>query len=524
MLKNLSIRQKAISVILLITITSLVIASTLFYTYILDNLKKSMVEKTSLIAELTGKNNQAALFFRDPQSANDNLSAFSNIEEVNFAAIYDSEGNLFADYTRESKKKPEKLEIKKNYYEFTNDRLKLVTKISVEQDCFFVYIISNLDHFKNQKRRFFWIGTFILFGVLIYAFFTTIILEKPITYPIRRMAVLMGEVAKHKDYSVRMEEIKGKHEMALLAKGFNHMLRQTETQNANIMQSIAAITEQNNQIEKQSIKIQNQRKELLATNDILVNQNKEITDSIVYAQRIQKSILAPKKCIAKLFPENFVLFRPKDIVSGDFYWFNQANYLKFFAAADCTGHGVPGTLLSILGASMLNQIVVESGISKPSEILNHLDSGFLKTFHSGNGENDSRDGMDIAFCTYDEDNQILHFAGAVNPLYYVRDNKMHIIKGDRKSVVSQMTHIKGFTNHTIEVKKGDIFYLFSDGYADQIGGLKNKKIMSKKFQEKLLEISAWPMQEQQKHLEDFFDNWKKGTFQIDDVVVIGIKI
>jgi serine phosphatase RsbU (regulator of sigma subunit)/uncharacterized membrane protein affecting hemolysin expression len=524
MLKNLSIRRKVITVILLVTITSLLIASTILYTYNVNRAKKSMVEDLTMLSELTGRNNQAALFFNDAQSAQDNLNAFSTIENIDIAAIYNSDQELFASFCRDDFKAIKKLKGNNNYYNFTEDHVELLRKIVVEEDHLYIYILSSLDQFNAQTTAFLIVIALVILGALIYAIITTLILEKPITLPIRSMAGLMNEISEHKDYSVRMDGNYGKHELGLLTNGFNEMLQQIETQNSSIMQSVAEITEQNHQIEQQSVKIENQRKELQATNDILVGQNKEITDSLQYAQRIQRSILPPKSYINNLFPDNFVLYRPKDFVSGDFYWFNHTENKKFFVAADCTGHGVPGTLLSILGSSMMNQIVIENNITKPSEVLDYLDKGFLQAFHTEKGS-EHRDGMDIAFCAYDERSGILEYAGAVNPLYYVRNGEMNVIKGDRCSIVSKIEKgDKSYTNHSIKVEKGDIFYIFSDGYADQIGGPKEKKIMIKNFRERLLANSQLPLIEQKELLESYFNEWKKNIFQVDDVIVIGIKI
>ena len=214
-----------------------------------------------------------------------------------------------------------------------------------------------------------------------------------------------------------------------------------------------------------SKKIEFQREELIV-------KNKNITDSLNYARRIQMALMPSQKVFRKYFPDSFILHMPKDIVSGDFYWINEVNDRVFFAAVDCTGHGVPGAFMSIIGFELLRRITEIDKKRQPADILNNLSRGFETIFRDV--ENITlRDGMDIAFCAVDKDKKTLEFAGAFNPLYLVRDNTITEIKGDRFSVGLQNDYIEesiNFTNHTIPLLEGDILYIFTDGLADQFGG------------------------------------------------------
>lgn len=253
---------------------------------------------------------------------------------------------------------------------------------------------------------------------------------------------------------------------------------------------------------------------------------KQVTDSIRYAKRIQEAILPPDSFVKKLLPDSFVLYKPKDIVSGDFYWFDHLNGKVIFAAVDCTGHGVPGAFMSIVGHNLLKQIMSKHQFTQPSKILDELNKGVRETLHQRNfEESTSKDGMDITLCSFDKESNELEFAGAFNPLYLVRDGEIFEIKGNKFSVgIYLEKETQKFTNHKIKIKKGDVVYIFSDGYADQFGGPKGKKFKYKQLEEKLLANHNLPMEEQKKNLAEIFENWKGNMEQVDDVLVIGVKI
>lgn len=266
---------------------------------------------------------------------------------------------------------------------------------------------------------------------------------------------------------------------------------------------------------------------LLTEQKLIIEQkNKDILDSINYAKRIQDAIFPPEDLIKELLPESFILFKPKDIISGDFYWIEKFDGKTYIAAVDCTGHGVPGALLSIVGYNLLSKSINEHEHSKPNEILNELSSGINKTLRQTIDGSGVKDTMDIALCSVDRASQMLEFAGAYNSLYLIRKNELIEIPADRFPVGIYLDgELKKFTNHQMQLQKGDMLYLFSDGYADQFGGPKGKKLKSKGFKEVLLSINNLPVNEQKEALDKVLEEWKWMTDeQTDDILIIGVRI
>lgn len=255
--------------------------------------------------------------------------------------------------------------------------------------------------------------------------------------------------------------------------------------------------------------------------DAIEFKNKQIIDSITYAKRIQSAILPPNELFKKYFSQSFILYLPKDIVSGDFYWILEKNGKIFFTNADCTGHGVPGAFVSIIGKIGLDRSINEFNCDSPSAILKKLNELLTETFvQSGSSV---RDGMDMALCAYNPQNKTLEFAGARNPLYLIRNNEVIIYKADRQSIENAGI-VAAFTNHVIELEKNDRIYLFSDGVVDQFGGPENKKFMQKRLQCILLEMQNLSMEEQKTSLINQFIEWKGTHEQTDDVSLLGIEI
>ncbi|MBN2274968.1 MAG: SpoIIE family protein phosphatase [Bacteroidales bacterium] len=266
-------------------------------------------------------------------------------------------------------------------------------------------------------------------------------------------------------------------------------------------------------------------RQIMLQKEELTLKNKSITDSINYARRIQNAMLPPIKMFKSYFPQSFLFYMPKDIVSGDFYWINKLYSKIFISAVDCTGHGVPGAFMSIIGFELFRKITNIEGLSRPSDILNKLNEDFHEIFKDVDNVV-LRDGMDVAFCAIDINDMILEFSGAFNPLYLIRDNKITEIKGDRFAIGIDETNFKDqtFKNHMIPLQEGDIIYIFSDGFADQFGGPEGKKFKYRRFRHLLLNIHQLPMDDQRNILETSLREWKGDLEQVDDVMVLGIKI
>jgi serine phosphatase RsbU (regulator of sigma subunit)/Tfp pilus assembly protein PilF len=274
---------------------------------------------------------------------------------------------------------------------------------------------------------------------------------------------------------------------------------------------------------KQNSLIELQKREVLHQKEIIEEKNKNITDSISYARRIQQAKLPEIKNILTAFPQSFILFKPKDIVSGDFYFFHQNNSTNYIAAADCTGHGVPGAFMSLIGSEQLNDAVSQK--RNTSEILSHLNRGMKTSLKQTESDSSTRDGMDIALCAIDNGKNILHYAGANRPLWIIRKDQSELeeIKATKKAIGGLTEDEQYFESHEFQLQPGDTFYICTDGFADQFGR-GDKKLTTKKFKQILLDIQHTSMQEQHKHLDNFIEEWKGDNEQIDDVLVIGVRL
>jgi serine phosphatase RsbU (regulator of sigma subunit) len=250
---------------------------------------------------------------------------------------------------------------------------------------------------------------------------------------------------------------------------------------------------------------------------------RNITDSLNYAQRIQEALLPSEDYFRKYFAESFIFFKPKDIVSGDFYWIGEKNGRIFIVAADCTGHGVPGALMSMIGLEIIEKTINEDNIDVPAYILAVLNKGLEKTFSRGkNFGTIIKDGMDIGLCMIDRNKKKIEYAGAFFPLYLIRNNSLIEIKGD-KLIIGMNPSGLAYENHEIELMEDDILYLFSDGYVDQFGGSENKKFMYRRFRYLLTTIHSFPVNDQKSVLDESIRTWMGGTPQLDDIMVIGFK-
>jgi serine phosphatase RsbU (regulator of sigma subunit) len=281
------------------------------------------------------------------------------------------------------------------------------------------------------------------------------------------------------------------------------------------------LEDKNATISSQKDEIERQRDIAAAQRDQIAYQKKHIEDSIMYAKRIQTALIPSLELFSDKL-DHFVLYKPLAIVSGDFYWVTARDNLQVIISADCTGHGVPGAFMSMLGVTMLNEIVNEKHIMIPDQIVENLRQGVIKSLKQVVDEDTVKDGMDIAVCTVDFKQNVLWYTGANSPLYLVRDGELVHYRAD-KMPASIHYRMLPFTLHKIDLKKGDSFYIFSDGYADQFGGPDQKKFMSGKLKEKLIEISDKPMLEQGEILNKTWEDWRADNPQVDDVTLIGVR-
>lgn len=256
----------------------------------------------------------------------------------------------------------------------------------------------------------------------------------------------------------------------------------------------------------------------------LENRLAEMAQSMRYAGRLQQAILPNEVLFQEAFNDAFVMYQPKDLVSGDFYWIYTFQNQLYIAVGDCTGHGVPGALINIAGNSILRQIIKQDGISNPAEIMIHLDAELSNLFNENLTEGTTPDGMDIVLCKFDYETMIGEFCGAGRPLIQIRQGALIEFRKGKSSIGYDPLHKKHFESIHFDIEKGDLFYLFSDGYTDQFGGDNIKKFNRKRFRQLLLSVSEMKMTRQKEELELTFSNWRGDQEQIDDVTLMGIRI
>ena len=272
------------------------------------------------------------------------------------------------------------------------------------------------------------------------------------------------------------------------------------------------------------IDLKKAKKEIGTQKAQIEKQNISITDSIKYASFIQSAVLPQEELIQEIIPKHFIIYMPRDIVSGDFYWMEKIDDILYIAAADCTGHGVPGAFMSMLGISLLNELVIRYRNKKANDFLDLLREKVIFSLHQTGRMDEAADGMDISFCIINTKTLELHFSGAHNPIYILRNNEIIEIKGDRMPIGFSLRINKPFTDNEFQLKKGDKIYLFSDGFADQFGGENGMKMRYKVFQQHLLDSHKMDFQKQKEYLIQKFVEWKGDYNQIDDILIIGFEI
>jgi serine phosphatase RsbU (regulator of sigma subunit) len=317
--------------------------------------------------------------------------------------------------------------------------------------------------------------------------------------------------------AVYVEKKKVDEEVELLKKEKDLL----ETEKKKVDEKVKKLWSQSMAIHKEKEKINELKVEIEI-------KHREVIDSVNYAKRIQEAVLPSLSEIERSFPQSFVLFKPRDIVSGDFYWFSEKENAVIIASIDCTGHGVPGAFMSLIGNTLLNHIVNEKGVTDPAEILNHLNKEVNFSLRQSDTGSQSRDGMDVALCVFEKNNQhpiqTLKYAGANRPLYIVSSGELKEVKADKFPIGGwDNDTLKSFTTHVIDLQENTAIYIASDGYADQFGQ-NDKKLKTKKFKEMLLEIQSNTMPEQKSVLDNYIESWKGNQEQTDDILVIGIRV
>ena len=285
------------------------------------------------------------------------------------------------------------------------------------------------------------------------------------------------------------------------------------------------VEERTAEVVRQSQQLELQNQEIVRQKEEIEHQNQEITDSIKYASRIQEAILPSRMAIARAFPHSFVLYKPKDIVSGDFYWFAEEGDWRLIAAVDCTGHGIPGAFMSVLGSSLLNQIVSEKRITDPGTILNRLNDLVRENLHQVDSKSESKDGMDLMLLAFPPEADRVLYCGANNPLYLVRGGELTEFKAHKYPIGGGQYEDRHFETSELPLEDGDVLYIFSDGYADQFGGPNRRKFMYGKFKKYLVQLHQLPMAQQREELDRTIEAWRaeSGVEQIDDILVIGLR-
>lgn len=345
----------------------------------------------------------------------------------------------------------------------------------------------------------------------------------------------ISEMSAKFDSDKRAKEIELLHKNQSLKE--TELKRQTLLRNSFIVGFILVIALIIMLYNRYRLKTQSERK-LEEQNKLIAHKNKETTDSIKYAKRIQEAILPADEYVQKSLPDSFIFYKPKDIVSGDFYWVNEVDDKVYFAAVDCTGHGVPGAFISIVGFNLLKHAIHQHSKLSPAEIIDQVNKDMSETLRQSRKDSMVKDGMDISLCCLNKKTLQLQYAGANSPMYLLKksnsvkssfDYELKEIKADKQPVgLFLEEEAKLFTNHNFDLAKGDMIYLFTDGFSDQFGGPDGdkggKKFKYKQFEDLILSISDKPMKDQRKIFNDIFENWRGSNEQVDDILVMGVRI
>ncbi len=354
-----------------------------------------------------------------------------------------------------------------------------------------------------------------------------------ITRPVKELLINIKNTTGGGDE--RYTIVRTNDEIGELAEGYNEMTRKIHDYvesisrmnrelEGKVKERTREVVMQKEEIEAQKEEIEAQLDMTTLQRDTITSQKEQILDSIRYAERIQAAILPPIDHLSDHLSDHFILFKPRDIVSGDFYWTKKMEDKLLVAVADCTGHGVPGAFLSMLGISSMNEIINHNEGLKANEILEKLRDFMITSLHQTGSKGETQDGIEISICIIDQKAGILEFSGANRPVYLVRGGAVQQLKPDRMPIGIYDHNVLPYTSQTVKIKKNDALYLFSDGYVDQLGGPSRKTFRSRKFRELLIEVQQEPMENQKKILDKSLAKWQGDVEQIDDILVLGIKL
>jgi len=436
----------------------------------------------------------------------------------------------------------------------------LIFKLSNQHNVIIDSIAKNKFKAASQMNNIFknllFTAIFVILSIFTLAFIFSYRLASEVSKPIENLNSYINKFVESKFTIVTLiDEKKSNDEISILSNNFFKMSEEITNHikyfEEKVKERTSEINKQNLEITNQKVKIHDQYKELFVKNLslekqqlLILEKNKDITDSILYAQRIQKAMMPSRAKLRNIVPNGFIFFQPRDIVSGDFYFTIEKDEKVFFGIADCTGHGVPGAFLSIIGNNALNKAINEFDLANPAEILNKVND-LVENSINNHDESVINDGMDIALCVLDKTRRILEYSGANIPLWIISEeedvelelmddnvsfataNKSQLLLKEfkpNKQPIGHYNYRQPFTNHIIHLKKNDKLYISSDGFADQFGGTKNKKFKNNQLRNLLLNVQFLNMDEQKQHIKEVIKNWKGANEQVDDITMLGIQV
>ena len=497
---RITIRWKVILVALVTTVVVLLAVALAIFWYDSRAFRRSMIEDTTVLARMLEVSCAEKVVFDDPEGAKEALATLRAQSQVVGAAVFARDGRVFATYTRTGVTGfAPPVERPASGHAFEAGHLALAHAMEYgRKEVGSVFLLVDMRALDARQRDYAKILAIDLLGASLLAFLLSSRLQRLISRPILYLVGVEKTVSERKDYSIRAEK-QTADEIGLLIDGFNEMLSEVEKRDAFLREK----------------------------GEELRQKNEQILDSIRYAQHIQESILPLPEHLAAALPQHFVVFRPCHIVSGDFYWCHRGHGRVFLAVVDCTGHGVPGAFMSMIGGSLLRGIVVERGITDPAVILERLNAAVRETLQQNVERLTAQDGMDVCLCVIEEESGTVEFAGAKRPLYIARTDAgtpLVEVKGDRASIGGrQREERRAFTRRRLPVGPGDMLYLTTDGFADQ-NGTTGKRFGAERFKALLGAVAGGPPEEQREAILRELDAHQGTERQRDDITIVGVRL